>query len=116
MGLDINLAEDIYPVSDLQSQAKQLVKKAQTTKRPLIITEEGRSTIAMLDIAEFQLLREQAALVQDVLDIVRAEEGPFRRKRVVRLTSHKEVKSRYSWLFEEQADAATTSLLVATRY
>lgn len=100
MGLDINLAEDIYPFSDLQSKAEQLVKKAQRTKRPLIITEEGRSTIAMLDIAEFQLLREQAALVQDVYDIALASEGPF--------TSHKEVKSRYSWLFEEQADAATT--------
>ncbi|MGB0386924.1 MAG: type II toxin-antitoxin system Phd/YefM family antitoxin [Ardenticatenaceae bacterium] len=100
MNMVINLAEDIYPISDLQSQTEQLVKKVRTTKRPLVITEAGRSAIAILDIGEFQLLREQAALMADIYDIARAEQGPF--------IAHEEVKSRYSWLFEEPADAETT--------
>ena len=101
MNMAINLAEDIYPISDLRSQTEQLVEKARTTKRPLIITEGGRSTVAMLDIGEFQVLREQAALVSDIVDILRAEQSPF--------TLHEEIKARYAWLFEEPADAAATS-------
>jgi prevent-host-death family protein len=101
MDISINLAEDIYSLSDLQSRAKELVKKAQVTRRPLIITEGGRSVVAIVDIGEFQSLREQAMLVLDVLDIIRAERGPF--------TLHDEVKARYAWLFEEETDAPASN-------
>ena len=62
MNMSINLAEDIYPISELESKAKQLIEKAQATKRPLIITEGGRSKVVIIDIGEFQALREQVAL------------------------------------------------------
>jgi len=97
MAININLAEDIYPLSDLQLETKKLVEKAQTTKRPLLITEGGRSIVALIDIREFEALREQAALALDVLDIIRAEQGPF--------IPHDQVKEQYAWLFEEPVDA-----------
>ena len=101
MDISINLAEDIYSISDLRSRAEELVEKAQATRRPLIITEGGRSVVAIVDIREFQSLREQAMLVLDVLDIIRAEQGPF--------TLHDEVKARYAWLFEEEIDAPASN-------
>ncbi|MFN8459232.1 MAG: type II toxin-antitoxin system Phd/YefM family antitoxin [Anaerolineae bacterium] len=100
MDISINLAEDIYPLSELQAKTEQLIEKARLTRRPLIITEEGRSIVAVIDIGEFQALREQAALALDMLDIAEAEQGSF--------TPHAEVKTRYSWLFEEPTDAATS--------
>ena len=100
MGISINLAEDIYPLSELESQAKQLINKVQTTKRSLIFTEGGRSVVALLDIGEFQSLREQLTLMLDLLDISRAEQDEF--------TSHEVVKSRYAWLWEGAPDANTT--------
>jgi len=97
MVININLAKDVYPLSDLQLDTKNLVEKAKTTRRPLLITEGGRSAVALIDIREFETLREQASLVLDVLDIVRAEQGPF--------IPHDQVKARYAWLFEESTDA-----------
>lgn len=96
MTISINLAEDVYPLSDLQFETKKLVEKAQTTRRPLLITESGRSIVALIDIREFEALREQASLVLDVLDIIKAERGPF--------VLHDQVKARYAWLFEEPTD------------
>lgn len=101
MEISINLAEDIYSLSDLQSRAKELVEKAQATRRPLIITEGGRSAVAIVDIEEFQSLRERAMLVLDILDIIRAERGPF--------TLHDKVKARYAWLLEEETDAPASN-------
>ena len=92
MDISINLAEDIYPISDLQSKAEQLVEKARTTRRPLIITEAGRSVVAIIDIGEFQTLLEQATLALDILDISEAEQGPF--------TPHAAVKAHYSYEIE----------------
>jgi len=101
MDISINLVEDIYPISEIESKATQLIKKAQTTKRPLIITEEGRSVVAILDINEFQALREQVNLMSDILDITYAEQGTF--------TDHETVKNRYARLFENFPNANTTT-------
>jgi len=99
MNISINLAQDIYPVSELSLQAKQLIEKAQTTKRPLILTEDGRSVVALLDIGEFQALQEQLQWLWDWLDITQAEHGPF--------LPHEEVKNRYTWLLGGVADVTT---------
>jgi len=101
MDLSINLAEDIYPISECNTKAIQLIKKAQTTKRPLIITEEGRSAVAILDINEFQALREQLNLMWDILDITNAEQGTF--------IDHETVKNRYARLEENFPNANTTT-------
>jgi len=101
MDISINLAEDIYPISEIESKATQLIKKARTTKRPLIITEEGRSAVVILDINEFQSLTEQVNLMLDVLDITYAEHGPF--------TNHETVKNRYARLFESFPNANTST-------
>ncbi len=100
MNVAVNLAEDIYPVSSLEVQAKQLIEKIKQTKRPLILTEAGRSVAALIDIGEFQALRDQLSLMLDLLEITQAEQGPF--------TAHEQVKEKYSWLFEDAVDDITT--------
>jgi len=97
LSVDIDLARDVFPISDLAARTEEVVNKIRRTGRPMILTAEGRSVIAMVDIDEFQRLREQAALAQDLVDIVVAEKGPF--------TPHEEVRRRYNWLFEETAHA-----------
>jgi prevent-host-death family protein len=97
LSIEIDLATDILPLSDLKVRTEEVVKRAKETGRPMVLTEGGRSIVAVVDIGEFQRLREQAALAQDLVDIVIAERGPF--------ISHEDVKERYGWLFEETADA-----------
>ena len=47
------LAEDIRPVADLKNKAGQLVRQAQTTRRPILLTKKGRPMAVLMDAQEF---------------------------------------------------------------
>jgi len=47
------LAEDIRPVSDLKNKSTQLVRRVQTTRRPVLLTKNGKPAVVLMDAAEF---------------------------------------------------------------
>ena len=62
----LNMDNDIKPLSEFESNTEELVKLIKKTKRPLILTQHGKSTAVLLDIAAYQALIEKLELLQEI--------------------------------------------------
>jgi len=62
----INLENDIKPLSEFRANAAGFVKQVKETKRPLILTQHGKSSAVLMDVAAYQTLIEQIELLQEV--------------------------------------------------
>jgi len=62
----INLENDIKPLSEFRANAASFVKQVKETKRPLILTQHGKSSAVLMDVAAYQSLIEQIELLQEV--------------------------------------------------
>ena len=58
--------EDVRPLSEFRANAAALVNQVRTTRRPLILTQHGRSTAVLLDVRAYEDLVEHAELLQDI--------------------------------------------------
>ncbi len=62
----INLESDIKPLSEFRANAASFVKQVKETKRPLILTQHGKSSAVLMDVAAYQSLLEQIELLREV--------------------------------------------------
>lgn len=62
----IFLDQDVKPISEFRANAASLVQQVQRTKRPLVITQQGRSAAILLDVSEYEKLLAKIELLQDV--------------------------------------------------
>jgi antitoxin YefM len=62
----INLDQDIKPLSEFRANAALLVQQVRDTKRPLVITQHGRSAAVLMDVAEYESMLEKMSLLEDV--------------------------------------------------
>ena len=62
----INLENDIKPLSEFRANAAKFVKQVKETKRPLILTQHGKSSAVLLDVAAYQALIEKLELIQEI--------------------------------------------------
>jgi len=60
------LDQDVKPISEFRANAASLVQQVQRTKRPLVITQQGRSAAVLLDVAEYEKLLAKLELLQDI--------------------------------------------------
>jgi prevent-host-death family protein len=60
------LDQDVKPISEFRANAASLVKQVQRTRRPLVITQQGRSAAVLLDVSEYEKLLAKLELLQDV--------------------------------------------------
>ncbi|HLB11471.1 MAG TPA: type II toxin-antitoxin system Phd/YefM family antitoxin [Dehalococcoidia bacterium] len=58
--------EDIHPLSEFRAHSAAFVQKLRETKRPVVLTQHGRSAAVLLDVAEYEALIEQIELLQDI--------------------------------------------------
>lgn len=73
----ILIDEDIKPLSEFRTNAPALIRRIRQTKRPLIITQKGKSTAVILDVAQYEALLDKLELLQD---LAAAEKTDFRRQ------------------------------------
>lgn len=52
----INVAEDIVPVAELGSHATELLEQLHETRRPIVITRDGKPAAVMITPEEFEEL------------------------------------------------------------
>lgn len=64
--ISFDMTEDIHPAADLGSRAADLLKRVQETRRPIVLTQEGRGTAVLVDFGSFQSLLEELELLRDV--------------------------------------------------
>ena len=62
----IILDQDIRPLSEFRSSAASCIKQISNTKRPMILTQRGRGVAVLIDIHEFEQMKEKMELFQDI--------------------------------------------------
>jgi len=60
------LDEDIRPLSEFRAGVASFVKQVNDTGRPLVLTQHGRGVAVVVDIREFEAMRERIALLEDI--------------------------------------------------
>ena len=87
----VRLARDIRPVTDFRANAAAVIEQVQSTKRPVILTQHGRSAAVLLDVEAYEDLLDQLALLRDVQEAeeqVAARRGGAHRTVAKRLRAH----------------------------
>ncbi|HLF83074.1 MAG TPA: type II toxin-antitoxin system Phd/YefM family antitoxin [Blastocatellia bacterium] len=60
------LDQDVKPISEFRANAASLVQQVQRTRRPLVITQQGRSAAVLLAVSEYEKLLAKLELLQDI--------------------------------------------------
>ncbi len=62
----IHLEQDILPLSTFRSNMSYYFNKVKKTKRPLIITQNGKSSAILLDVKEYQSMIDKIEVLEDI--------------------------------------------------
>ena len=62
----IKPSEDVQPLSAFRANAAGFLDQVRMTKRPLVITQHGRSTAVVLDVDAYEALVEEVELIRDI--------------------------------------------------
>ena len=62
----IQLEQDIRPLSEFRANVTSFIDQVRKTKRPLVITQRGKSAAVVLDVAEYEKLIEKLELLTDI--------------------------------------------------
>lgn len=60
------LDQDVKPISEFRANAASLIEQVRRTKRPLVITQQGRGAAVLLDVSEYEKLLAKLELLQDM--------------------------------------------------
>jgi antitoxin YefM len=72
----INLAEDICPVSEFRADINSILQKTKSTHRPIVLTQHGKSTAVLMDINDYQSLLYERELLEEIrIGLKQADEG-----------------------------------------
>ena len=75
----MDFTEDVRPVSDLRRKAHQMVTHARKSRRPLLITQRGRSAAVLVAVEEW----EEREARRELLEAIVRGERDFAEGRVV---------------------------------
>ena len=70
----IRLLEDLTPISDFRVRTAEIVAKVRKTKRPLVLTQRGRSAAIIEDIGEYEKKEDRLELLESILSGLQAAE------------------------------------------
>jgi len=62
----IRIDQDIRPLSEVRNGMASFIKQVHETKRPLIITQRGKSAAVLIDAQEFEAMQEKIELLSDI--------------------------------------------------
>ena len=62
----LNLDEDVKPLSDFRSNVTACILQTRRTRRPLVITQHGKSAAVLLGVSEYEGLMERIEILEDI--------------------------------------------------
>jgi len=62
----LKINQDIKPLSEVRIGIANFIKQVHNTKRPLIITQHGKSVAVLIDADEYESMQEKIELLTDV--------------------------------------------------
>ncbi len=60
----MNYADAIEPVTALKTRTSELIRRVRETRQPVVITQNGKATAILQDVASFQRQRETLMLLK----------------------------------------------------
>ena len=63
---DIQISEDILPVGEFKTHASKVLRRLQETKRPFVITQNGKPAAVLLTPGEFDRLNAHSRFMEAV--------------------------------------------------
>ncbi len=92
--MNIDLENDIQPVSDFRANAAAVIDRVRQSGRPVVLTQRGRGTAVLVDIRRYQDLVEENEVLRDIhASLVDIAEG--------RTLSHEEVMANLRARYEK---------------
>ena len=70
----VSLSEGLVPISDFRTRTAEVVAQVKKTRRPVILTQRGRSTAVLEDVREYEQRTERLELLEAILTGIRAAE------------------------------------------
>lgn len=89
----IILNDDIHSLSEFRSNASGFISQIHSTKRPLIITQNGKSAAVLLDVGEYEKMIDKTELIED---IETAKSQLSEGKGIAHSKAHQLLKMRYA--------------------
>ncbi len=86
----------IFPVSDLQRQAAQILNDVATSNEPFVITQRGRATAVLISSDRYAQIEEDLQLL-DELELLRMVEEAKQDLKTGNTISQNEVKKRLNF-------------------
>jgi prevent-host-death family protein len=62
----VRLDKDIRPLSDFRANFTSYIEEIKKNKRPLVITQHGKSSAVVMDVAEYEALLEKLEVLSDI--------------------------------------------------
>ena len=62
----ILLDQDIQPLSEFRSKVAFYFDKVKKTKRPLVITQNGKSAAILIDVSEYEAMVDKIEVLEDI--------------------------------------------------
>ena len=62
----LKIDQDIRSMSEFRTGIASFLKQVHDTKRPMVITQHGKSAAVLLDVGEYEAMQEKLELLQDI--------------------------------------------------
>jgi prevent-host-death family protein len=62
----IKPSEDVQPLSAFRANAAGFLDQVRETKRPLVLTQHGKSAAVLLEVGQYEALVEEVEIVRDI--------------------------------------------------
>lgn len=62
----LRLDQDIQPLSEFRAGAAAFIRQINETRLPLVITQHGKGVAVVLDVAEYEAMREKIELLEEI--------------------------------------------------
>ncbi|MEW5926895.1 MAG: type II toxin-antitoxin system Phd/YefM family antitoxin [Gemmatimonadota bacterium] len=82
-----NLDEDVQPVSEFRANAAKFVQRVRETRRPLVLTQHGKSAAVLMDVGEYEKML-------DTIELLRAVHEGERQIEAGQVVDHDEAMTR----------------------
>ena len=62
----MDLKKDVIPVSELKARMKAVLKRVTQTGQPVLVTQNGRSTVLIVDVEAFQKQQNKLKILEGI--------------------------------------------------
>ena len=63
---DIRPSTDVLPVTEFRANTSALLAQLRANKRPIVLTQHGRSAAVLMDVEAYEDLLDEIALLRDI--------------------------------------------------